>query len=102
MNDLSKNLLRLAKENTNDERIIVPLYKTLDFLIESDEFNRWKAGIPLFSSELFVLISQDITSSKSINKLLAVSGLSVGVFTFIAKESKKSVFQMLSKLLTHK
>ena len=102
MNDLSKNLLRLAKENTNDERIIVPLYKTLDFLIECDEFNRWKTGIPLFSSELFAIISQDITSSKSINKLLAVAGLSVGVFTFVAKEFKKNVFLMLSKLLTHK
>ena len=102
MNDLTRNILRLTKENTTDERIIVPLYKTLDFLLECEEFTRWKTGTPIFSSDLFAIISQDTATSKSINKLLAVSGLSVGIFTHVSKEFKKNVFLMLSKLLTHK
>ena len=64
MNDICKNFLKLLKEHTNDERVIVPLYKTLDFLFEAEEFNRWKVGVPLFSNDLFAVVSTDIANSK--------------------------------------
>ena len=102
MDDLCKNFLRLIKEYNHEERLIIPLYKTLDFLYESEEFKKWETGMQLFSQDLFILISLDILNSKSINKLLAISGLIVGLFSQLAKELKKNAFLMISKLLTHK
>lgn len=102
MEDVSGNLQRLVKENISEERVIAPLYKTLDFLFEAEEFARWKTGIAGFADRLYLLISQDIASSKSITKLMAVAGLSVGVFTHLSKENKRNGFQTLAKLMTHK
>lgn len=102
MDCLSKSFLRLIKEHSNDERLIIPLFKTLDYLFESDEFARWKKGIAFFSNDLLAIISQDVMNSKSISKLLAISGLMVGLFNHVTKEFQKNAFLMLSNLLTHK
>ena len=38
---LLETVLDLMKAHFKDERIIVPLYKTLDFLLEREELLRW-------------------------------------------------------------
>lgn len=102
MQEIFQYFLKIIKENSQDERIIVPLYKTLDYLYDSEELKKWKQGIGAFSDELFVFISQDIANSKSISKLLALSGLAVGVFIHVSKHNKKNAALMMVKLMTHK
>ena len=102
MQEICASFLRLIKENNTDERLIIPLYKTLDYLFESEEFIKWKAGIPTFSHDLFTFISNDIVNSKSISKLLSLPGLMVSLFTYVGKDLRKNSFLMMTKLLTHK
>lgn len=102
LGEICQSFTKLIKENSNEERLIVPLYKTLDYLFESEEFARWKNGLMGFSNDLLAIVSQEVTTSKSISKLLALSGLSVGVFIYVSKEHKKNSFSIMGKLLTHK
>lgn len=102
LGEICQSFTRLIKENSSEERLIVPLYKTLDYLFESEEFARWKNGLMGFSNDLLTIISKEVTTSKSIGKLLALSGLSVGVFIYVSKENKKNSFSIMGKLLTHK
>lgn len=102
LGEICQSFTKLIKENSSEERLIVPLYKTLDYLFESEEFARWKNGLMGFSNDLLAIISQEVTTSKSIGKLLALSGLSVGVFIYVSKENKKNSFSIMGKLLTHK
>jgi hypothetical protein len=43
------------KNYFRDERIIVPLYKTLDFILERQEVIQWK-GIKTFDTQMFYLL----------------------------------------------
>ena len=42
MHRLLREILQLMKECYRDERVIVPLYKTLDFILERNEVTEWE------------------------------------------------------------
>jgi hypothetical protein len=39
---LLKNAIDIIEEHSKDERVIVPMFKTLDFLLEKQEIISWK------------------------------------------------------------
>jgi hypothetical protein len=49
------DVVKLMKNYFRDDRIIVPLYKTLDFVLEMEEVITWE-GIKKYDTELFYLV----------------------------------------------
>lgn len=54
---LLETVLDLMKVHFKEERIIVPLYKTLDFLLEREELLRWP-GLQAFDTQLYYQIEK--------------------------------------------
>ena len=57
MANLMDQIVALLKNHYKDERIIVPLYKTIDFLFEREELIKWK-GIKKYDTQLYYLIEK--------------------------------------------
>ncbi len=51
------DVIKLLKNYFRDDRIIIPLYKTLDFILEKEEVNSWE-GVRKYDTELFYLIEK--------------------------------------------
>jgi hypothetical protein len=66
------------KQHYKEERIIVPLYKTLDFMLEREEVAQWE-GIRKYDTQLFYLIEKELNKTKSIMKVSAATGLFVSL-----------------------
>ena len=50
-------MIDLMKAHYKDERIIVPLYKTLDFLLEREELIGWE-GLRKYDTQIYYLIEK--------------------------------------------
>ena len=57
MANLMDQIVALLKNHYKDERIIVPLYKTIDFLFDREELIKWK-GIKKYDTQLYYLIEK--------------------------------------------
>ena len=57
MANLMDQIVALLKNHYKDERIIVPLYKTIDFLFDREEVIKWK-GIKKYDTQLYYLIEK--------------------------------------------
>ncbi len=73
-------IIDLMKSHYKDERIIVPLYKTLDFLLEREELIGWE-GLRKYDTQLYYLIEKELNKTKSIIKVSAATGLFVSLLS---------------------
>lgn len=74
------DVIKLLKNYFRDDRIIIPLYKTLDFVLEKEEVNTWE-GLRKYDTELFYLIEKEIGKMKNIVKTSASTGLYVNLLS---------------------
>ncbi len=86
------------KECYRDERVIVPLYKTLDFILERGEVIQWK-GIHDYDLDLFAAIEREVAKTKSILKVSAATGLYVSLLSLNNPQTKKSILASIIKIL---
>jgi hypothetical protein len=62
------------------ERIIVPLFKTLDFLLEREELIQWE-GLKKYDTQIYYQIEKELNKTKSIAKVSAATGLFVNLLS---------------------
>ena len=86
------------KQHYKDERIIVPLFKTLDFILERTEVIEW-GGIKLYDAELLALIEKEVGKSKNILKVSSSTGLYVALLSLNNPETKPIVLKTVVKIL---
>lgn len=72
------DVIKLLKNYFRDDRIIIPLYKTLDFILEKEEIITWE-GLRKYDTELFYSIEKEIGKMKNIVKTSASTGLYVSL-----------------------
>ena len=80
------------------ERIIVPLYKTLDFLLEREELISWP-GLKQFDTQLYYQIEKELNKTKSIAKVSASTGLFVSLLSLNNEETKSGILASIIKIL---
>ncbi len=78
MVDLMEQVLALLREHCKEERIIVPLFKTLDFLLEREDLAAWP-GLRRYDTALYYQIEKELNKTKSILKVSAATGLYVNL-----------------------
>jgi len=59
----------LLKENAGDERVIIPLFKTLERVFEKDEVLFEKDNLQEKLLTIYELVSKEITGTKSVQKV---------------------------------
>jgi hypothetical protein len=91
-------VIKLLKNYFRDDRIIIPLYKTLDFILEKEEVNTWE-GLRKYDTELFYLIEKEIGKMKNIVKTSASTGLYVSLLSLNNEETKKGILLRIIKIL---
>jgi len=90
--------MQLMKLHYKDERVIVPLYKTVDFLLEREELRKWK-GIHRYDTQLYYLIEKELNKTKSILKVSAATGLFVSLLSLNNEETKQSIIASIINIL---
>jgi len=66
---LFNEAIQLFKEYPNEERVIIPLFKTLERLFERDEVLSQSEVLKEEIIQIFELINKEITGTKSVNKV---------------------------------
>lgn len=66
----------ILEKHYRDDRIVVPLYKTLDYVLEREEIASWE-GLPKLSERLWAILSKECNKSKMIIKISSGVGLYV-------------------------
>ena len=98
MHRLLKEILKLMKECYRDDRIIVPLYKTLDYILERNQVIEWD-GIREYDLDIFAAIDREVSKTKSILKVSASTGLYVSLLTLNNPQTKGQISQSIVKIL---
>lgn len=98
LDSLLQEVIRMMQLNYKDERVIVPLYKTLDFLLEREELRRWE-GIHKYDTQLYYLIEKELNKTKSILKVSAATGLFVSLLSLNNQETKPNIIASITKIL---
>lgn len=93
------NIIIIFKESIGDERVTVPLMKTLEMLLESDYLN--EEGLIDKISELHALTVQECNKSKNIPKLMSGAGVFTGMLGLNNKELARKCTKTLMFLLYH-
>lgn len=86
------------KAHFKEERIIVPLYKTLDFLLEREELLKWE-GLRKYDTALYYQIEKELNKTKSIIKVSAATGLFVSLLSLNNEETKPGILNSIIKIL---
>jgi hypothetical protein len=86
------------KSYYKQERIIVPLYKTLDFLLEREELITWP-GLKRYDTQIYYQIEKELNKTKSIVKVSAATGLFVSLLSLNNEETKPGILTSLIKIL---
>jgi uncharacterized protein YdiU (UPF0061 family) len=66
---LMDQILKLMTTHQNDERLITPLFKTLNIILEKDEFQQWDK-VEHYTTLLYHATMKEIEKSDSINKVV--------------------------------
>lgn len=90
--------MALMKDHYKEERIIVPLYKTLDFLLERQDFLGW-SGLRKYDTALYYQIEKELNKTKSILKVSAATGLYVGLLGLNNEETKPGILRAIIRIL---
>lgn len=70
LTQLFDNSIKLLKDYAKDERIITPLFKTLDFIFEKQEIQCWGKS-KIYARQIYDLIVSETKSTKSIMKVIS-------------------------------
>eukprot|EP01017_Pseudomicrothorax_dubius_P020822 TRINITY_DN225_c0_g1_i1.p1 TRINITY_DN225_c0_g1~~TRINITY_DN225_c0_g1_i1.p1 ORF type:complete len:1315 (-),score=325.44 TRINITY_DN225_c0_g1_i1:153-4097(-) len=93
---------RIMKEHHNSERLIVPLFKTLEFILGREEFAAIQ-GVQNVITEMTELVSKEMENCKSIMRLTASTGTVVCLLGLAKdKEVSKKLLDMAARLLFDK
>ncbi|KRX05461.1 Armadillo-type fold [Pseudocohnilembus persalinus] len=98
---LFENSLQILNDYSKDERVIVPLFNTLDFIMENNEISSWDKSIK-YSEQLLEKIIQETQKTKSIHKLSASVGLIVGLVQLNNKNIQNKLYNLVHDYLVHK
>lgn len=98
MDRLFGDILKLMRAHYKDERIIIPLYKTLDYILERAEVITWE-GIRKYDTQLFLAIDREIAKTKNILKVSSATGLFVSLLVLNNHEIKKALMESILKIL---
>lgn len=96
--DLLEQILALLREHCKEERIIVPLFKTLDFLLEREELAKWP-GLRRYDTALYYQIEKELSKTKSILKVSAATGLYVNLLGLNNEETKPGILKAIVRIL---
>jgi len=83
---LFNEAIQLLKEHPNDERVIIPLFKTLERLFEREEVLSQKDVLKDQIIQISELILKEITGTKSVNKLNTGVSTLLNILRFEIKE----------------
>ena len=76
----------------------MPLYKTLDYLLEREEVNKWE-GFRKYDTQIYYLIEKELNKTKSIVKVSAATGLFVSLLSLNNEETRASLLNSIIKIL---
>ncbi|XP_040292612.1 tubulin-specific chaperone D [Bufo bufo] len=96
MDTFSKTLLQVFKDNQHNDRVSIPLLKTLDQMLANSCFELFtqEESHP-FASELLALCKEEIKRSKDIQKLRSSTAVFCGLIQFPGEIRKKVLFHLL-------
>lgn len=75
-------------EYAKDERIIVPYFKMLDYILERNEIQKW-SGCQLFGKVLYDIIIKETRLTKSILKVAKYNINLIIIINFFNNKKKK-------------
>lgn len=101
LTQLFDNSIKLLKDYAKDERIITPLFKTLDFIFEKQEIQCWGKS-KIYARQIYDLIVSETKSTKSIMKLTASVGLIVGLINLQCGDTTILLLRLVAQYLVHK
>lgn len=64
-----ESAIRILNEFEKDERIVIPMFKTLDFIFEKSEIIEWAVNNN-YGERVFEIIQTEINGTKSILKVI--------------------------------
>ncbi|XP_073436059.1 tubulin-specific chaperone D [Dendrobates tinctorius] len=96
MDDFSKTLLQVFRDNQRNDRVSIPLLKMLDQMLANGCFEPFtqEENDP-FASELLELCKEEIKRSKDIQKLRSSTAVFCGLIQFPGEIRRKVLFQLL-------
>jgi hypothetical protein len=99
MEKLVREVIELMKSSYRDERVMVPLLKTVDFILEREEVMGWR-GMSGYDEELFGVIRKEIGKGrKNILKVCAVTGVYVSLLSLNNGKIKKMLLESIISIL---
>ena len=90
MGFLFTEIIGILKEHYRDDRIIVPMYKTIDYILERSEVISWE-GLRKFDLDLYSCVEREVGKTKSIMKVSASTGIYVSLLILNNPETKKPI-----------
>ena len=57
MDRLITEVIKILKDHFRDDRIVIPMYKTLDYILEREEVITWK-GLRKFDFDLYASVER--------------------------------------------
>jgi len=100
--NLIDNFIEIFNRHPDEERVIVPLFKTLERTFEKDEVLNKKDILVEKLIKIYELIIKEIAKTKSIGKLVAGVCTLVGLLRFGSKEVSKRVLNHCANIMLHK
>ncbi|XP_073518925.1 tubulin-specific chaperone D-like [Phyllobates terribilis] len=96
MDDFSKTLLQVFRDNQRNDRVSIPLLKMVDQMLANGCFEPFtqEENHP-FASELLELCKEEIKRSKDIQKLRSSTAVFCGLIQFPGEIRRKVWFQLL-------
>ena len=67
-NSIFESIIRVLEEHQKEERIVTPMFKTLDFMFEKSEILSWVKETS-FGEKIFAIIGKEIKGTKSMTKV---------------------------------
>lgn len=92
-NSIFESVIRILEEHAKEERIITPMFKTLDFMFEKSEILSWVKETS-FGEKIFAIIVKEIKGTKSMTKIPAAVGLIVGLMNLQKEGMQEQILEL--------
>ncbi|KAL4496061.1 hypothetical protein ABPG72_015483 [Tetrahymena utriculariae] len=96
-----ENIIKILNEYAKEERVVIPMFKTLDFMFEKSEIQEW-AKTNTYGEKIFEIICKEIKGTKSILKIPSCVGLIVGLMNLQKESIQNDMLELILSILTHK
>jgi tubulin-specific chaperone D len=98
---LSSVLLGLFNDNFGDDRVILPLMKSLELLLEAELFDFLCSDSPVFGVDLLAKVKKELHRTTNVVKLFTGLNIALSLLMF-GDEIKKASMQLVLELLGHR